>query len=70
MKSQLKRLDPDVRVIIASGYSEHEIERQFAGNGLVGVLQKPYSIAVIKERIQTFFKQQCNPTASDLHNNG
>lgn len=40
---RLKELNPDVQVILTSGYSEMEAMRGF-GNGLVAFLQKPYSL--------------------------
>ncbi|HEY3282889.1 MAG TPA: PAS domain-containing protein [Armatimonadota bacterium] len=39
---QIKRIRPDVPVLLCSGYSEEEATRQFAGYGLAGFLQKPY----------------------------
>ena len=41
----LHRLRPDVKVVIASGYSKEDIASQFSGTGLAGVLQKPFSQA-------------------------
>lgn len=38
----LRQFDPEVRVILCSGYSEHEIERRFAGKGVAAVLHKPF----------------------------
>ena len=42
--SELRRLDPQVRVVLASGYDEHDIAAQFAGRGLAGSIQKPYTL--------------------------
>ncbi len=39
---RLKTMDPDVRVIICSGYSESHIKDRFAGKNVCGFLQKPY----------------------------
>jgi len=39
---ELKRIDPSVRVILMSGYSESEATQRFLGRGLLGFLQKPY----------------------------
>ncbi len=39
---QLRLLNPSVKVILASGYSEQSIHDRFAGKGLCGVIQKPY----------------------------
>ena len=39
---ELKKIDNEVCVILSSGYSEKEIEEQFAGENLAGIIQKPY----------------------------
>ncbi|MBN1434925.1 response regulator, partial [Candidatus Fermentibacterales bacterium] len=39
---ELRRLDPEVKVILCSGYNEKEATRRFAGKGLSGFLQKPF----------------------------
>ena len=39
---QLRKLRPDVRVILMSGYSEHDATVRFAGKGIAGFLQKPF----------------------------
>ena len=38
---ELRRLDPGVRVVMSSGYTEQDVTSRFAGKGLVGFLQKP-----------------------------
>ncbi|PKN55410.1 MAG: hypothetical protein CVU56_21440 [Deltaproteobacteria bacterium HGW-Deltaproteobacteria-14] len=40
---QLKAMRPDVRVILMSGYNEHEAVAHFARDGLAGFLAKPFS---------------------------
>ena len=39
---ELRRMDPTVRVLLSSGYSEAEATRRFVGRGLAGFIQKPY----------------------------
>ncbi len=39
---QLRQVDPDVRVILMSGYSDLDVEGAFVGAGLSGFLQKPF----------------------------
>ncbi|MFA5808354.1 MAG: PAS domain S-box protein, partial [bacterium] len=46
---ELRRLNPDVRVVLASGYSHEDVASRFAGKGLDGVLQKPYTLAKLRE---------------------
>ncbi len=41
--AELRRIRPDVRVVLSSGYSEQDATDRFAGKGLAGFIQKPYS---------------------------
>ncbi len=45
---ELRQLDPEVRVILSSGYNEEEIRQRFAGKGIAGFIQKPYALATLK----------------------
>ncbi len=45
---ELRKIDPAVRVVLASGYSESDVSARFAGKGLAGCLQKPYSLAKLR----------------------
>ncbi|TKB26795.1 response regulator [Desulfopila sp. IMCC35006] len=46
---ELRRIDPEVKVFISSGYSEWEISARFAGKSLAGFIQKPYQMADLLE---------------------
>jgi CheY-like chemotaxis protein len=48
---ELRRLNPDVRVVLASGYSREDVASRFAGKGLDGVLQKPYTFLKLRESL-------------------
>jgi signal transduction histidine kinase/CheY-like chemotaxis protein len=48
---ELRRLNPDVRVILASGYTHEEVASRFSGKILSGVLQKPYTLARLRESL-------------------
>jgi PAS domain S-box-containing protein len=50
---ELRQLNPDVKVIISSGYNEQEVTRKFVGKGLAGFVQKPYRLSVLKEAIRS-----------------
>lgn len=50
--SELRRMNPNIRVIIASGYSEEDVAARFAGKGLAGVLQKPFTLERLHEILQ------------------
>jgi len=46
---EMRRINPDVTVILCSGYSEQDATESFTGKGLAGFLQKPYSMSELKE---------------------
>ncbi len=48
----LRQIKPDVKVIMCSGFSEHEVTKKFMGKGLAGFIQKPYKLSALKEAIQ------------------
>jgi len=50
--SELKRINPRVRVLLSSGYNEQETINRFAGQGLAGFLQKPYTPDALKEKMR------------------
>ena len=47
---ELRRLNPEVRIVLASGYSHEDVATRFAGKGLDGILQKPYNLASCGKR--------------------
>ena len=46
----LKRIDPNVKVLLTSGYNEVEAVHRFAGKGLAGFIQKPYTAAALARK--------------------
>jgi PAS domain S-box-containing protein len=48
---ELRQINPEVKVIMTSGYNEHEVTQKFAGKGLAGFMQKPYNINELKRMI-------------------
>jgi PAS domain S-box-containing protein len=49
---EMKRIRPDVKVILSSGHAEQEALRHFAGQGISGFLQKPYTLAVLLSELE------------------
>lgn len=49
---ELKQLDPQVKVIITSGFSEHDVTQKFSEKGIAGFIQKPYRIASLQKALQ------------------
>jgi two-component system cell cycle sensor histidine kinase/response regulator CckA len=49
--NHMRLIDPGVPVILSSGYNEVEAIRRFAGKGLAGFLQKPYTAKALAEKL-------------------
>jgi two-component system cell cycle sensor histidine kinase/response regulator CckA len=49
---EMRRLRPDIRVVLTSGYSESEATSRFAGKGLAGFLQKPFRLDALRTVMQ------------------
>ena len=49
---QMKTIQPNVCVLLSSGYNEVEAIRRFTGKGLAGFIQKPYSAVTLAEKVR------------------
>jgi len=49
--AELRRLDPDVRVVLASGYAEDDVTSRIEGKTPSGIIRKPYTLAKLKETL-------------------
>lgn len=45
----LRGIDPEVKVIMSSGFSEQDVVQKFPGKELAGFIQKPYTLKALKE---------------------
>jgi PAS domain S-box-containing protein len=48
----IRRIDPDARVVLVSGYSEEQAAERFANRGLVGFLQKPFRLESLVQKLR------------------
>jgi CheY-like chemotaxis protein len=48
---ELLRLNPEVRVILASGYTKEDVASRFAGKKPAGIVQKPYTLDRLREAL-------------------
>ncbi len=48
----LQAIDPKVKVLLTSGYNQVEAVQRFAGKGLAGFIQKPYTAAELAGKIK------------------
>lgn len=49
---ELRRIQPDVRVLLTSGYNELEATTRLAGKGLAGFIQKPYGSTQLLAKVR------------------
>ncbi len=55
--ARLKEINPDVRVLLMSGYSEQEASNRFNGKGVSGFMQKPYTPQDLQEKLSEILEQ-------------
>lgn len=53
---EMRLLQPDVMVILSSGYNEQDIVNRFAGKGLAGFVQKPYTTEELLAKVRKAFE--------------
>jgi PAS domain S-box-containing protein len=54
--AEIRRIDPSVPVILSSGFNEVEAIRRFTGKGLAGFIQKPYTAAVLAQKLEAVLR--------------
>jgi CheY-like chemotaxis protein len=47
----LKRIRPEIKVVLSSGFNELDVIQQFSGKGLSGFIQKPYTSTALTGKI-------------------
>jgi len=55
---QIIALRPAARVLLMSGFNEQETVARFTGKGLAGFLQKPFTLAALREKLQQIFPSE------------
>lgn len=49
---ELRRIKPDAKVIMSSGYNAQEVNQRFLGKGIAGFLQKPYHLRDLQAELK------------------
>jgi CheY-like chemotaxis protein len=49
----LQAIDPDVKILITSGYSEEEVERKIGNAKVTGFIQKPYRMRALLTKVHS-----------------
>ena len=52
---KLREIDPDVKAIVSSGYSNDPIMSDYKNYGFTGVVAKPYNIQNLSEALNAVF---------------
>ncbi len=55
--TEMCRIDPDVQVILTSGYNEQDATNRFTGKDLAGFIQKPYTLEELVEKLKDIFNK-------------
>lgn len=53
---ELRRFNPDLKIIISSGYSEKDVVERFAGKKMTGFIQKPYTVDGLKDIFSKIYR--------------
>jgi len=54
---EMRRLNPQVKVVLMSGFSKQDAFSRFQSNDLAGFLQKPFTPDELRERFQSIFPE-------------
>ena len=54
--TELRRIKPQIRVLLMSGFNEQDAVNRFAGKGLAGFLQKPFKPEALQTKLRTIFE--------------
>jgi CheY-like chemotaxis protein len=63
---EIRKLDGEVAVLLSSGYNEQETVVRFAGKGLTGFIQKPYSAQELLAAVRRALAGRKGPAEPDV----
>jgi PAS domain S-box-containing protein len=58
---KLRAIEPDVRVVLASGYTEEDATRLFGSGGIRGFVMKPFTAETLVERVLAALEPEVAP---------
>lgn len=61
---KLHEIDPNVKAIVSSGYSDDPVVSEYRGYGFTGLLNKPYTLEELKECLDEMFCDHPTPNQS------
>lgn len=48
----LRQMNPDIQILLSSGFNETEVTSRLAGENITGFIQKPYTLDALINKIQ------------------
>ena len=54
--TELRRIEPTVRVLLMSGFNEQDAVTRFSGKGLAGFLQKPFKPQALRDKLRALLE--------------
>ncbi len=58
--SEIRKLQPDLKIILSSGYNQQDVTQKFVGKQLTGFIQKPYQFDDLKKVMKEVMKEGMN----------
>ncbi len=58
----LRQIDPQVPIVLMSGFNEQEVSQKFIGRGLAGFVQKPFDLAMLRHAIRQALEMPLRPS--------
>jgi len=55
--SEMRRIKPDIKVLLSSGYNQQTATQRFTGKGLAGFVQKPYTPEILLASLAKVFDE-------------
>ena len=53
---EIRNIDENMPVLLMSGYNEQDAVMRFAGKGLAGFVQKPFTVEILRERLMSVLR--------------
>jgi len=58
---ELKKIKPDIKIVLNSGYTEHNTAQLFVDQGQAHFIKKPYSLEELKQTLKQVFNEDNRP---------
>lgn len=55
---ELRSLSPDIKVLLASGFSQQEVAEHYRGLGLNGFIPKPYTLKILSDELSRVLNEK------------